>query len=452
MVSSKTLPKLVQRTTFLIFLLSLLLWPTHIEAKAQKIIAPKTKVEDKDTPPYIAGEVLVKFKEDPQFRPATDIEQTVLGEPPIKADRDSLNRLSREVAIITADKLTKTNAPFYKFGIETDVMEAVAKFKTDTAVEYAEPNYIVRPLWAPNDAYYQYQWNFKQIKSETGWNISGGGRSQIVVAIIDSGIAYQNFSDPHPALCADSSGYYECVAPGMFYAKAPDFSQTTFVSGYDFINSDAHPNDDDGHGTHVAGTVAESTNNISKSAGLAFNVSIMPIKVLAAMGSGGDTAKAASGIDYAREHGADVINLSLGSDYDSQVMREAIQRAVNAGIIITAATGNESTRSSKADVIYPAAYAGVIAVGATRVDEMRADYSNYGSALDIMAPGGQMINDEWTWFQDQDGDSLPDGIVQETLDPNPTQGSAVLSTKRDIIGLPQTNAAFLKEHRWPPLI
>ena len=156
------------------------------------------------------------------------------------------------------------------------------------------------------------------------------------------------------------------------------------------------------------------------------------------MGSGGDTAKAASGIDYAREHGADVINLSLGSDYDSQVMREAIQRAVNAGIIITAATGNESTRSSKADVIYPAAYAGVIAVGATRVDEMRADYSNYGSALDIMAPGGQMINDEWTWFQDQDGDSLPDGIVQETLD----SSGLFDPTKFTAIGEPEPNTGL----------
>ena len=259
-----------------------------------------------------------------------------------------------------------------------------------------------------------------------------------MVAIIDSGIAYENFNDPNGAFCADSYGYYECISPGMFYAKAPDFSQTTFVSGYDFINSDSHPNDDDGHGTHVAGTVAESTNNISKSAGLAFNVSIMPIKVLAAMGSGGDTAKAASGIDYAREHGADVINLSLGSDYDSQMMREAIQHAVDAGIVIVAATGNESTRSFKANVIYPAAYAGVIAVGAVRVDEMRADYSNYGSALDLMAPGGQFINDEGTWFQDQDSDSLPDGIVQETLD----FSSTFDPTKFTAIGPPEPNTGL----------
>ena len=140
MVSSKTLSKLAQRTAFLTFLVSLLLRPAYAETANRRIIAPKMKTENKDASPYIAGEVLVKFREDPQFRPATHIEQTVLGEPPIKANRESLNQLSKELVIMAADKITQTETPFYKLEIETDVMEAIARFKTDPAVEHAEPN------------------------------------------------------------------------------------------------------------------------------------------------------------------------------------------------------------------------------------------------------------------------------------------------------------------------
>ena len=153
-----------------------------------------------------------------------------------------------------------------------DVETALQNYKKLNDIVYAEPDYIAFADTIPNDPYYSpYQWHFDNsansgINAEEAWNISTG--SGVVVAVIDTGVAYETAS-----------------RSGRNYYQAPDLANTCFVQGYDFINADAYPNDDQGHGTHVAGTIAQSTNNNMGVAGVAYGSCIMPIKALDAIGS-----------------------------------------------------------------------------------------------------------------------------------------------------------------------
>jgi subtilisin family serine protease len=175
------------------------------------------------------------------------------------------------------------------------------------------------------------------------------------------------------------------------------------VNGWDFVNRDAHPNDDNAHGTHVSGTVAQTTNNGLGVAGVAYGATVMPVKVLSAEGAG-THQWIADGIYYAVDNGADIINLSLGGPA-STTMKDAIAYAYNHGVTVFAASGNGGSGT----LDYPAAYeAYVVAVGATQYDESRAPYSNYGSSLDIVAPGGNT-------GLDQNGDGYADGVLQNTF-------------------------------------
>ncbi len=265
------------------------------------------------------------------------------------------------------------------------VESGVRTFASRRDVVYAEPNYVTELYAVPNDQFYSYQWNLSKLNMPTAWDASTG--SGVTVAILDTGVAYENYS-----------------SAGRQFLIAPDLASTQFAPGYDFVNNDAHPNDDHGHGTHVAGTVAQSTGNSVGVAGVAYNARIMPIKVLSATGAG-TSAALANGIRFAADNGAQVINISLGSTASSATVESAIQYAYEKGVTIIAASGNSSATS----VAYPAAHnAQVIAVGATRFDNTRASYSNSGSALDIMAPGGDSA-------VDQNGDGYGDGILQQTF-------------------------------------
>lgn len=273
-----------------------------------------------------------------------------------------------------------------------DVDAAVAAYAEDEEVEFAEPNYLYSVSFVPNDTYYNpYQWNFDNaayggVEAEQGWDQGNGAGA--VVAVIDSGIAYEDYG---------------------IYRKAPDFDPASFVPGYDFVNNDAHPNDDLGHGTHVAGTIAQQTNNAAGVAGLAYGAKLMPVKVISAAGQG-EAAWIADGIRFAADNGANVINMSLGGPSISQTILDALIYAHGKGVVIVAAAGNANTNG----VYYPAAHDEyVISVGATRYDEQRAPYSNYGSALDFVAPGGDST-------VDQNGDGIFDGIGQVTFSGDPT--------------------------------
>jgi len=268
--------------------------------------------------------------------------------------------------------------------------------KRDPTVEYVEPNYTAQAFGIPNDPYFNpYQWNLYNygttsngyasnygIQAVAAWDITKG--AGVKVAVIDTGVAYENYGG---------------------YTKAPDFANTLFdtANAYDFVNNDTHANDDNGHGTHVAGTIAQSTNNGIGAAGIAYQATILPIKVLDSSGSGTYDA-IANGIIWAADHGARVINMSLGGSQGSTTLQNAIKYAYNKGVVIVCASGNDG----RSTVSYPAAYTQCIAVGATRFDGKRTSYSNYGSALDIVAPGGDTS-------VDQNHDGYGDGILQQTF-------------------------------------
>ncbi|MFH1582869.1 MAG: S8 family serine peptidase [Candidatus Falkowbacteria bacterium] len=262
---------------------------------------------------------------------------------------------------------------------EGKVGERIKEFKNRADVEYAEPNYIAYTQMVPNDEYYKYQWHLDNsanggIQMEEAWNITAG--AGVTVAVVDTGIR-----------------------------KGADLANTCFVAGYDFVNNDSDPIDDNGHGTHVAGTVAQSTNNNSLGvAGVAFSSCLMPVKVLNSRGSG-TYAQVANGIYYAADNGAKVINLSLGGSASDNTLSDAVAYAYGKGVTVIAACGNDNVGSC----LYPAAYDNyVIAVGATQYDETKAPYSNYGPSLDLVAPGGNTL-------VDQNGDGYGDGVLQQTF-------------------------------------
>jgi serine protease len=244
-------------------------------------------------------------------------------------------------------------------------------------------------VFRPNDPYYKHQWHLDQIQMPRAWLRSRG--EGVVVAVIDTGVSFEDYS----------SGRRRWV-------RAPDLAETPFVAGYDFVDRDAHPNDEHGHGTHVSGTIAQSTNNGIGVAGVAPRASIMPLRVLDRNGRGsfGDVAAA---IRWAADHGAHVINMSLGGGLPSQAVKRAIDYAHGKGVVVVAAAGN----SSRSRVEYPAMHDHVIAVGAVRFDETLTFYSCYGKGLDVVAPGGDIR-------VDQNNDGVPDGVIQNTLVPGTT--------------------------------
>jgi serine protease len=269
------------------------------------------------------------------------------------------------------------------------VAGTVATLRGDPAVGYAQPDYLVRAarFW-PNDPgsggrgrWYRDQWNFLSPTRVPGgiglpggwqraiWDRAPGGEG-VTVAVLDSGVAYRK--------------------KGGRYRRDPDLPPTKrFVHPRDLVDGDRVPLDRDGHGTHVASTIAQSTDNGLGLTGIAYGVRIMPIRVLNRedVGKGSDVAK---GIRFATRNGADVINLSI--EFEPTVRRcrqirsvcDAIQGAADRGVTVVASAGNHD----KPRVAYPAAAHGAIAVGATTYRGCAADYSNYGTGLDLMAPGG----------------------------------------------------------------
>ncbi len=187
--------------------------------------------------------------------------------------------------------------------------------------------------------------------------------------------------------------------------KVPDLQGTELVPGFNFVANNANAADDHGHGTHVAGTIAQSTHNKLGVSGVAFGARIMPLKVLSAQGSGSMGA-IAQAIRFAADHGAKVINMSLGGPFPVSTIRSAVKYARDKGVVVVAAAGNDG----RGRVSYPARYPEVFAVASTQFDESTTFYSNWGGEVDIAAPGGNTR-------VDQNGDGKPDGVLQNTVVP-----------------------------------
>ncbi len=236
--------------------------------------------------------------------------------------------------------------------------EILARLAKDPRVEVAEPMGELRASFVPNDPKYGEQWHLTRVGAERAWDASCG--SGVTVAVIDTGVA--------------------CYDDGPFN-KGTDLQGTRCVAGYNYVDKTDRAADDHGHGTHVAGTVAQTTHNALGVAGLAYCARVMPVKVLSA-GGFGSTADVAEGIRFAADHGAQVINLSLGGPIKSKILEDAVNHAHGKGTLVVAAAGN-SGRS----VGYPAAYPGVLAVSATDRNDKIAWFSSRGPEVGIGAPG-----------------------------------------------------------------
>ena len=270
------------------------------------------------------------------------------------------------------------------------VHEAVSQLEAAPGVDYAVPNYKAHASVIWNDpgrngevgGWTNLQWNFigdASINAPDAWDLvasmgAPGGRG-VVIAVVDTGAAYKT--------------------RGRF-RRAPDLRRSTFVRGYDFVDRDKRPHDEFGHGTHVSGTIAQRVNNGIGVTGLAYNAKIMPVRVLDENGEGG-AFEIAKGIRYAAKRGADIVNLSLEFSPGITARQvpgiiSAIRFAHRKGAVVVAAAGNESD----ARVAYPGRARYAISVGATTEHLCQADYSNSGTRLDLVAPGGgnDALNDD----------------------------------------------------------
>jgi serine protease len=260
--------------------------------------------------------------------------------------------------------------------------ETIARLREHPDVLSATPNYIARASFVPNDpgrdatpgGWQALQWNFSGpfgVNAPDAWdNLARAGHpggSGVVVAVLDTGVAYSD--------------------RGRF-VRSPDLRGNRFTRGYDFVGHDRYPHDLNGHGTHVASTIAESIDNGVGVTGLAFGAQIMPVRVLDRNGEG-DSVAISRGIRFAARNHADVINLSFefGETVRAREIPEildALRMARRKGVVVVGASGNASAGS----VAYPARADHVLSVGATTEHGCLAEYSNQGPTLDLVAPGG----------------------------------------------------------------
>jgi serine protease len=268
------------------------------------------------------------------------------------------------------DRYTESLEPNYIYSIPEasqirlpiSVEKIVEAKKIDQSIKASEKNY-------PNDPLFPKQWNLRQIKIEEAWTVNKGKGT--IVAVIGTGIS-----------------------------RVSDLEKTDFVGGYDFINDNTDATDDQGHGTHIAGTIAQSTNNGFGTAGIAPEASLMPVKVLS-IGGNGTVADIAEGIRYAADRNASVIALTMVGSGNSSFLQKAIEYAHRKGAIVIAPAGN----SDRTAVDYPARYRYVMGVSALDSNGEKAPYSNAGAGVDISAPGGWIV-----------GEDASGGILQNTFD------------------------------------
>ena len=285
-----------------------------------------------------------------------------------------------------------------KHTLKQQTIDTIKALRKRNDIEYAEPNYIYKIHAEPNDSYYSRQWHYPIINLPAAWDITTGS-DEIIVAVIDTGVILSH----------------------------PDIADN-LVPGYDFISDRNASNDGDGidnnpddpgdredkasnssfHGTHVAGTISAVSDNSSGTAGVNWNTKIMPMRALGI--GGGSSYDIAQSILFAAKLSndsgtlpatrADVINLSFGSPEQSATVTSAINLARSSGIIIIASSGNAGDSIPS----FPASTDGVISVGAVDMQKNVMDYSSFGSAVDLVAPGGDLS-------RDRDGDSNQDGIL-----------------------------------------
>lgn len=292
-----------------------------------------TPPERQAADPVVAGHVLVHYRDGVPASRQASLERSV------GAGRGG-NLSSLGVRVLNVPK-----------GREAAIASALAR---DAAVAFAEPDAVAHLLdTTPNDPYWlsQAATSLAQVRVVAGWDTTTGSAGPLV-AVVDTGVN----------------------------AAHPDLAGKVVAGGWNFVSNSSNTADDNSHGTMVAGIIGASANNGTGIAGLCWGCTILPVKVLDASGSGSYSA-IASGITYAADHGARVINLSLGGASASATLKSAVDYAIGKGAVVVAASGNSGCNC----VMYPAQYA--IAVGAVGSDNALTTYSDWGATLDVVAPG-----------------------------------------------------------------
>ncbi len=347
---------------------------------------------------YLAGKLIVKFR----------------------AGASPASKLS---ALSVASASGSTQPAYANFDVMTidpavDAEAAAQALSARSDVEYAQPAYRVHTELTPNDPFYSKQWNLPDIDMERAWDIQPAAGSNIVVAVLDTGVAYTNVTMKYHANAFQMNGlsYPSLGDLTLPFVAATELAPSSrFVSPHDFIWDTNLPIDLDGHGTHVSGTIGQLTNNGVGTAGVAFNVKIMPVKVIdsdwddifGAPNVGTDDV-VARGVRYAADNGAKVINMSIGrTGPAAPAIEDAIKYAVGKGAFVAIAAGNDFEDGNPTEAIADIAsrVQGAVAVGAVDRSHARAWYSSTGSYVEVSAPGGSFRG-----FPDEGG------ILQQTLD------------------------------------
>ena len=305
------------------------------------------------TPPlnrnYQPGEVLLKLQ--PGLTLSTQARIAHWASASLKPER--LNLLLQRWGAYQAEALDLAETYRVRFALARDAAQLAAILQADPAVIFAEPNYIRQSLRSPNDPNLREQWGLHNIQAPEAWDLTTG--KGIIIAVVDTGVS-----------------------------KTHEDLNGQVLKGYNALQNDDKTDDDSGHGTAVAGLIAAKTNNGKGIAGICWGCAILPIKVLNSSGSG-DDASVARGIRWAADHGARIINLSLGGQQNSRTLHEAIDYAFRQGAMLVAASGND--RENGNPINYPAAFDHVVAAGSTGNLDTLTGFSSTGDYVDLAAPG-----------------------------------------------------------------
>jgi thermitase len=278
-------------------------------------------------------------------------------------------------------------------------------------VAWVEVDHVAHAFWNPGDPFLSQQWGLAKIGAYTAWDTARGSGEE--VAVVDSGVNYDH---------EDLQGRVD--------------------KGWDFVDGDADPMDVNGHGTHVAGIAAASAGNGAGGSGVAPDARVLAVRVLDGDGSG-YYSWIANGITYAADHGANVINLSLGGPQGSHALQEAIDYATARGVVVTCASGNDGVGK----VSYPAAYPQCLSVGASTSADQRASFSNYGKGLDVVAPGQNIFSSTIDGFYDSwDGTSMATPFVSGEAAVLESQGL----TRRQVVATIENTAHDIGKPGYDP--
>jgi serine protease len=367
--------------------------------------------------PYIPGEVLIKFREGVQASGR------------IRALSALRAGIEERNARWIGDLL------WVRAASEPDAEQLSTALERQPEVAWAQPNYLRRTSALPNDpSYGELQWNLDLIEMPRAWDVNAGASDSITIAVVDTGVTTVTQSFDFPLWTGER---IENVS--IPFRVNPEINQSRLLPGRDFVFWTGPVLDMEGHGTHVAGTALQETNNSVSLAGIAYRAKLLPLKacvgyweiqiVMSAQGipgfvdpeedGGCSDAAVTEAIRFAADNGAQIINLSLGGPGEAPALREALTYAVGRGAFISISIGNDFEDGNPVE--YPAAYAaqiaGTMSVGAVGRNSQRAGYSGTGAHLEIVAPGGDPADGDPTGFVWQTALFFPDFEPGEIIRP-----------------------------------